>query len=166
MVITAQVALGQQGRANQSLILTPFRCGDEQTLSPAVEAEPPKAGTADHPILQARTWQRMLSKSPGLSLRGLAEKEGEVPPTLVYHFRLLKLVPSIQSFLAGLRDPKAIRFFSLRRMMPLAKLEEAEQRRAFAQMREEFDGWAAPSIPACSVAMRPSPAPTNRMRIG
>ena len=81
-------------------------------------------------------------------------------------FRLLKLVPSIQSFLAGLRDPKAIRFFSLRRMMPLAKLEEAEQRRAFAQMREEFDGWAAPSIPACSVAMRPSPAPTNRMRIG
>jgi DNA invertase Pin-like site-specific DNA recombinase len=166
MVVTAQVALGQQGRANQSLILKPFRCGDEETLSPTVELKTPQTGTAEHPILQARVWQKKLLNSPGLSLRRLAEQEGEVPPTLVFRFRLLKLVPSIQNFLAGLRDPMAIRFFSLRRMMALAKLDEAEQRRGFAQMREEFDGWAAPSKSECSVALRPSQAPTNRIRIG
>jgi hypothetical protein len=58
----------------------------------------------------------MLAKSQGLILPGLAENEGEVAPTLVSHFRPLKLVPSIQSFLAELRDPEAIRFLS--RLMP------------------------------------------------
>ncbi len=164
MMITAQVALGQQGRANQSLILTPFRCGDEQTLSPTVEAEPPKAGTADHPILQARTWQRMLSKSPGLSLRGLAGKVDETPSTLVHHFKLLKLAPGIQSFLAGLRDPKAIHFFSLRRMMPLAGMEESDQRRLFAQMKDEFGSSSPLFGTGCSVAMRSRQETANRIR--
>ncbi len=164
MVITAQVALGQQGRANQSLILTPFRCGEEQTLSPTVAAEPPKGGTADHPILQARAWQRMLAASPGLSLRGLAKKVDETPSTLVHHFKLLKLVPGVQSFLAGLRDPKAIHFFSLRRMMPLASVAESDQRRVFAQMKDEFRANGAVVGGGCSVAVRSQQAPGNRIR--
>ncbi|MEX2044020.1 MAG: hypothetical protein WD941_01630 [Opitutus sp.] len=165
MVITAQVALGQQGRANQSLILTPFRCGDEQTLSPTVAAEPPKVGTADHPILQARAWQRTLAKNPGLSLRALAVKEGEVPPTLVRHFKLLKLAPDIQESLARMRDRRAIQFFSLRRLRPLAAMSEADQRRVFRQMQAEFSAEVTLSSTGCSVAVRPQQTTGNRIRI-
>jgi hypothetical protein len=165
MVITAQVALGQQGRANQSLILTPFRCGDEQTVSPTAEAEPPKAGTADHPILQARTWQRMMAEDSELSLRRLAEQEGEVPPTLVRHFKLLKLAPDIQESLARMRDRRAIHFFSLRRLRPLAAMGDVEQRRAFRQMQAEFNADISISSEECSVAVRSQQTTGNRIRI-
>ena len=107
----------------------------------------------------------MLAKSPGLSLRALAEKVDETPSTLVHYFKLLKLVPGIQSFLAGLHDPKAIHFYSLRRLMPLAGMEESDQRRMFAQMKDEFGASSVVLGEGCSVAVRSQQATGNRIRL-
>ena len=85
----------------------------------------------------------MLSKDPELSLRRLAEREGQVPATLVHHFKLLKLASEIQHFLARLRERKAIHFFSLRRLMPLANLNDGDQRRIFRRLQLEFVPLAA-----------------------
>lgn len=166
MVVTAQVALGQQGRANQSLILTPFRCGDEQTLRP-LASDPPCLEPADHPIVRARLWERKLKKEKGLSLRRFAEREGQVAGTLVQHFKLLKLVPEIQLFLGKLRDPRAIRFFSLRRMAPLADMTDADQRQAFRRLKVEFSATSAgATILGPSVATRVVQGKANRIKAG
>ena len=55
-------------------------------------------------------------------------------PSLVRHFKLLRLAPEIRCYLAALRDPKAVYFFSLRRLMPLATLPEEEQPRQVRRM--------------------------------
>ncbi len=141
MMITAEVALGQQGRSNQSLVLTPFRCGDEQALRPesASTAPSPKPAEAiQNPLLRARAWKRMLVLDPKLSLRRLATRESLVAPTLVQHFKLLKLVPEIQSALATQQNPAVLRFLSLRRLMTLADLAASEQRRIFRVWQTEF----------------------------
>jgi len=134
MIITAEVALGQQGRANQSLVLTPFRCGDERTLSTlptGQEIGTEAVASIQNPFIRAKRWQRMLSLDPKLSLRGLAEKEGVVAPTIVQHLKLLKLAPEIQTFVAEQSSAKALRFLSLRRLMRLASLAASEQRKVF-----------------------------------
>jgi hypothetical protein len=140
LVLSAQVALGQQGRSNQAIVLSPFRCGDEELL-PQPAAVPPgqSAAFVQHPLLRALDWKKKLTQNPKLSLRGLAKREGEVAPSLVRHFKLLRLAPEIRSYLTGLRDPKAVFFFSLRRLMPLAKLTEKEQLRLFDEWRQEFE---------------------------
>lgn len=131
MNITAEVALGQQGRANQSLVLTPFRCGDERTLSDPPELQNTEAPSVQNPLIRAKRWQRLLAHDPKLSLRRLAEKEGVVAPTIVQHLRLLKLAPEIQTFVTEQRSAAALRFLSLRRLMRLAGLTIAEQRKVF-----------------------------------
>jgi hypothetical protein len=82
VVVTAQVALGQQGRANQAAILTPFRCGEEPQSGPALPAAQPPTAKTQNPLLRARAWKQMLAMDPKLSLRGLAAREGLVPPTI------------------------------------------------------------------------------------
>lgn len=80
----------------------------------------------------------MLVLDPKLSLRRLATRESLVAPTLVQHFKLLKLVPEIQSFLATQQNPAVLRFLSLRRLMTLADLAASEQRRIFRVWQTEF----------------------------
>ena len=164
VVVTAQVVLGQQGRANQASILTPFRCGDELVRPAPEPVAAPSSGRVQHPLLRARVWKRMLTQDSKLSLRRLAKREGEVPPTLVRHFKLLKLSPEIQSYLVRLRDLKAIQFFSLRRLAPLAQMSDAEQQRNFRQWQSEFATHAATFVTGPSVATRPSNMQANGVR--
>jgi hypothetical protein len=133
VVVTAHVALGQRGRSNQAAILTPFRCGEE--IKPVCLSEPERSTSEDlrNPLLRARAWRRMLTLDPKLSLRRLAVREGVVAPTLVQHFKLLKLVPEIQNKLAILQNPDELRFYSLRRLMGLAEQSAFEQRRIFRE---------------------------------
>ena len=107
----------------------------------------------------------MLAKDSELSLRRLAEQEGEVPPTLVRHFKLLKLAPDIQESLARMRDRRAIHFFSLRRLRPLAAMGEMEQRRAFRQMQAEFNADVPISSAGSFVAVSSPQTTGNRIRI-
>lgn len=141
LILSALVAVGQQGRSNQAMVLAPFRCGDEVLASgPAPVPPPPSAGVVQHPLWRALAWKKTLAQNPALSLRGLAKREGEVAPSLVRHFKLLRLAPEIRSYLAALRDPKAVYFFSLRRLLPLAELGVDDQRRLFCEWREAFEG--------------------------
>ena len=133
VIVTAQVALGQKGRANQAAILTPFRYGEEPQSGPALPAAQPPTAKTQNPLLRARAWKQMLAMDPKLSLRGLAAREDLVPPTLVQHFKLLKLAPDIQRQLAVLRGDDALRFFSLRRLMSLAERKAPEQRTIFRE---------------------------------
>lgn len=133
VIVTAQVALGQQGRSNQAAILTPFRYGEEPQSGPAAPAPHPIPAKLQNPLLLARAWKQMLALDPKLSLRGLAAREGLVPPTLVQHFKLLKLAPEIQRQLAVIRGDDALRFFSLRRLMSLAEMKAPEQRQIFRE---------------------------------
>ena len=144
VIVTAQVALGQQGRANQAAILTPFRYGEEPQSGPALPAAQPPTAKTQNPLLRARAWKQMLAMDPKLSLRGLAAREDLVPPTLVQHFKLLKLAPDIQRQLAGFRSQDALRFYSLRRLMPLAEMNASEQRKIFREWQSVFS--ATPEI--------------------
>jgi hypothetical protein len=63
---------------------------------------------------------------------------------LVQHFKLLKLAPEIQRQLAVLRGDDALRFFSLRRLMPLAERNASEQRKIFREWQSVFS--ATPEI--------------------
>jgi DNA invertase Pin-like site-specific DNA recombinase len=163
-VVTAQVALGQQGRANQAIILTPFRCGEEPQPQSTAETPAQAAQKAQNPLLRARAWKRMLAQDPKLSLRRLAAREGLVAPTLVQHFKLLKLAPDIQSQIAGMRNPDALRFFSLRRLMPLAELSVAEQRRFFREWQAVFGCGPGLTSQGASVATVPANGQTRGIR--
>lgn len=159
MVIIAQVALGQQGRANQSLVLTPFRCGDEQTLHSGPEVAPPIAKSVEevqNPLRRAKAWERMRILNPKLSLRRLAAREGVFPATLVQHFKLLKLAPEIQDFMAIQEEPEVLRFFSLRRLMSLAALSTSEQRKVFRVWQVEWGKTALNPTSKPTVALKRS----------
>jgi hypothetical protein len=108
----------------------------------------------------------MLTLDANLSLRRLAEREGEVAPTLVRHFKLLKLSPEIQSYLSRLHDFKAIHYFSQRRLAPLAAMSEAKQLEVFRQMQVEFSLVATKAPGRPSVATRPEPKLGNAIQIG
>lgn len=166
MTITAEVALGQQGRTNHALVLTPFRCGNEQALEPDTlrHARSTHAAiSAKNPLLRAKRWQRLLALDPELSLRQLAQKEGVMAPTIVQHFKLLKLAPSIQAAVAN-ADQQALRFFSLRRLMRLAELPVLEQRRVFTIWSDESQR----VLTAANLQLGESPkgkSPRSQMRL-
>ncbi|MST93721.1 MAG: recombinase family protein [Pedosphaera sp.] len=164
MMITVQVALGQQGRSNQARVLSPFRCGEEVAAPAPIRGPATQVGKAQHPLVRARVWKRILTKDPKLSLRKLAERVGEVAPTLVHYFKLLKLAPEIQDALVRLRDPRAVYFFSIRRLNSLASMDESEQRRLFRHMQAEYAAQAVPVPASTSVAVRPA-VPAKGMRI-
>jgi len=109
---------------------------------------------------------RLLALDPKLSLRGLAAREGLVAPTLVQHFKLLKLAPDIQRLLTGFRSQEAHRFFSLRRLAPLAAMSEAKQLEVFRQMQVEFSLVATKAPGRPSVATRPEHKLGNAIQIG
>ena len=164
VVVTAQAVLGQQGRSNQATILTPFRCGEDLSRPAAEPAAASIAIKAQHPLLRARAWRRMLTLDSDLSLRKLAQREGEVAPTLVRHFKLLKLSPEIQRYLSRLHDLKAIHFFSQRRLAPLAAMSEADQLKSFRQFQVEFSVLATKVPGKSSVAVRPANRQGNGLR--
>ena len=107
----------------------------------------------------------MLTLDSDLSLRKLAQREGEVAPTLVRHFKLLKLSPEIQSYLSRLHDSKAIHFFSQRRLAPLAAMSETDQLKTFRQLQMEFGTLASSVTGRPSVAVRPVNRQGNGIRL-
>lgn len=138
--LSAEVALRPQGRVDQAQVVAPVRV-TEGTSKPAPNPVPKEAslGDANHPLVRAMAWQRELKKDPDLSLRGLAKREGVVPPTITQHMKLLRLVPEIRDFVGRLSDPKDLYFFSLRRLMPLAEMSRENQLEQFREWRKRFE---------------------------
>jgi len=106
-----------------------------------------------NPLRRAKAWERMRILNPKLSLRRLAAREGVFPATLVQHFKLLKLAPEIQDFMAIQEELEVLRFFSLRRLMSLADLSTSEQRKVFRVWQVEWGKTASNPTSKPTVAL-------------
>jgi hypothetical protein len=158
LTFSAEVALGPQGRPDEATVVAPFKgVGRVVTAQPSA-GQSAKGTEIHHPLVRAIAWQREMAKNPKLSLRGLARKEGVVAPSITVHFKLLKLAPEIQGYVAKLRDPKAVHYFSLRRLTPLAVLPADVQLKHFRAWRDLFeqrsDGVSAQSPSRPNIAAR------------
>lgn len=126
--LETEIVIGRNGRA---LIITPFRA--ELGIRPSLPV-PPEA--PQHPIHRATAWERDIRTHGGV--RAVADYR-EVSASLVsLHLKLLKLAPEIQIFLRDLAAPKALQFFSLRRMARLAELPHGKQLAEFNVLRSDF----------------------------
>lgn len=91
-----------------------------------------------HPICRVLEWQKRLDNEKSLTKVRLAEGEGFSKARIAQFFSLLKLAPEIQEHLKGLRSSREIQFFSVRRLMRLAKMKPEEQQKVFSEMQESL----------------------------
>ncbi|MDI1319321.1 MAG: hypothetical protein PSW75_03885 [bacterium] len=130
--ITAEFVVGPKKRI---AVLHPFEA--ELGEPPATELSNEKPVT-ENPIHRALGWDAKLQKAPGLSVRALARDE-EVSAALVcLYLKLLKLAPDILEFVRGLNTPVALRIFSYRTLLGLAKCDLTAQRRLFNELRRKL----------------------------
>ncbi len=132
--LSMQVALGGQGAGGASIILAPFA---HRVLSArGTNAAPTE--TARHAIHRAFQWQRALQDDPTLEKQALAAQEEVAPGSITHHLKLLELTPEIQNFLRGLKDPDAVRYYSLRKMRRLSELPADGQSVQFNRLQHGF----------------------------
>jgi hypothetical protein len=92
--------------------------------------EPERVYTS--PLLEARRYARILENDSSLANRAdLAREMGVSRARVTQIMNLLRLDPEVQKRLTGLQDQRAVRFFSERRLRPLAQVEDPGR-----QMRE------------------------------
>jgi hypothetical protein len=83
-------------------------------------------------------WQQKIVLKPELSARKLAENEGVIITSVTRHLSLLKLAAPIQEFLRQIHDPRAVHFFSLRKLGPISTFSEEKQLEAFGLLQKRF----------------------------
>jgi len=133
IVLTSTVALGTQTVDGSSAILSPFEHWVRNKT-----ATKPQSDSVRHVIHRALAWREELRRDPTMQKQFIAEREKLSPSAITHHFKLLALTPAVQQFLQDLTDPAAVHYFSLRKMRRLADLPEREQKRVFAELRENF----------------------------
>jgi len=84
-----------------------------------------------HPLHRALAWQQLRAKRPGQPIKDFAAQQQVSQATVHFHFGLLRLAPEIQAYLLKLRDRESVRRYGMMPLLPLAKLEPAEQLRRF-----------------------------------
>lgn len=123
-------ALGQHGVAT---ILEPFcrHLGEPwriKRIVPVLEWR--------HPIHQAHEWREALNQRRGMTIGSFAQTLTVSRATLDFHLLLFRLAPEIQRFLERLTDKRQTHYFGLIPMGIVARMPLAEQRIAFARLRE------------------------------
>ena len=129
-----KVALGSQGAGGASVISAPFQY---RVLSNSGKSEAPAAAPR-HAIHRAIEWQRELKHDPTLLKQAIAMREDVTPGFISHHLKLLRLAPEIQDFLRELKDPDAVRYYSLRKMRRLAELPTNGQNVQFGRLQHSF----------------------------
>jgi DNA invertase Pin-like site-specific DNA recombinase len=92
-----------------------------------------------HLIVRAQRWQRLLESGQVANRVALARRFRVTPGAVTRTLRMIRLVPEIQNFLAGLTSARAVRHFGLTKIGMLADLNRDEQLAAFARIRRAFD---------------------------
>ena len=87
-----------------------------------------------NPILRAQEWEEKLRNTTGLSIRRLAKIEGRSPTLVSLHLKLLTMAPDIVTQVKALRSAEALRIFSYRALLGMAKHEPKKQRKIFAKL--------------------------------
>jgi hypothetical protein len=72
----------------------------------------------------------------------IAAHENVAPGSISHHLKLLNLAPEIQDYLRELKDPDAVRHFSLRKMRRLTELQPEKQTVQFKRLRQGFGAGA------------------------
>ena len=136
--LDATVALA--AGTGDTVILAPFH-HRVTTRSPTTEKKKsPRVQTRPslHPIHRAMAWQQKIVLKPELSARKLAENEGVIITSVTRHLSLLKLAAPIQEFLRQIHDPRAVHFFSLRKLGPISTFSKEKQLEAFSLLQKRF----------------------------
>jgi DNA invertase Pin-like site-specific DNA recombinase len=128
---TIRFKLSRVGKGYRASFVEPF---DEEVHTPIAETKAPMAA-AEHSIAQALRWQEWIAKNPGKKPADVAREFKVTRATVSHRLALLELDPDIRSFLLRLADPEAIRFFSRRKLLPLASLAPNEQLRRFEKLK-------------------------------
>lgn len=101
------------------------------------------------PLDEAAYYAGQLRAKSIRSLTALASELGVPRQRVFKHMRLLGLPEPIQRFLAAQRTPEILRYFSVRRLQTLVRLDPRTAWRRFQAMvqeaRQEAGIWAAPS---------------------
>jgi hypothetical protein len=84
------------------------------------------------------SWQRELQRDPTLEKQAIAARQNIAPGSVTHHLKLLNLAPEIQEYLRELKDPDAVRHFSLRKMRRLSELPLDNQTTQFKRLRQSF----------------------------
>lgn len=115
-------------------IVAPFHAqvGETQSEYPAAAV---LQSQHEHPIHRASSWQIDAAR---VSVRLIAAREKVSPSLVSLYLKLLRLAPEIQDYLRGLATRQAARFFSLRRMAPLAQFDRDRQLAEFAALKAHF----------------------------
>lgn len=121
----------------EDVIVAPF----QQTLrlESRVRTVPAPKPEAEHPIVRAQKWQRMLESGEMRSRFALAKRAGVDPAMVTRVLKLLRLAPDIQEYLATLRTSSALWHFNIKTLGELADLLSDKQRAAFARISARFD---------------------------
>jgi len=144
LAFSIKAAVGSQGAGAGSVILTPF---EHRVLSSPAKRIATAVETIRHCIHRAVTWQRELQRDPTLEKQAIAAREKIAPGSISHHLKLLNLAPEIQDYLKELKDPDAVRHFSLRKMRRLSELQPEKQTVQFKRLRQSFGaGMSASSI--------------------
>lgn len=123
--------LKRAGKGYRASLGNPF---DAQPL--VLEDHAPASGEAIfHPMAAALRWKKWLDVNPQLRPADAARNFGVTRATISLGLRLLDLQPEIEEFLLGLKDARAIHFFSRRRLLPLTSVSGSEQLIRFGQMQ-------------------------------
>lgn len=125
LTLPVTVAMPRNGVA---MIQRPF----ELALEPRQLAPGGPVRECLHPLHRALAWQQLRARRPSQSMKDFAAQQQTTEATIYYHFGLLRLAPEIQAFLLELRDRESVRRYGMMPLLPLAKLEQAEQLRQFA----------------------------------
>lgn len=130
-----KAAVGGQGAGAGSVILTPF---EHRVASSPAKRITAAVETIRHCIHRALAWQRELQRDPTLEKQAIAAREKVAPGSISHHLKLLNLAPEIQDHLRELKDPDAVRHFSLRKMRRLAEQPIETQTAQFKKLRLNF----------------------------
>jgi hypothetical protein len=79
-----------------------------------------------------------MNQNPGRKPADIARQFEVTRATVSLGLALTKLNPSIQEFLASLKSPDAIRLFSRRKLLPIARKTEREQTTAFGMLLSKW----------------------------
>lgn len=120
--------------AGEITIIAPFQ--HTVRVESRVRTVRPPEPDAEHAVVRAQKWQRMLEQGKVGNRVALARKMGITPGAVTRILKLVELSPDIQEFLAALKTKEAVRRFPIKEVGRLAALPFESQQMAFTKMQQ------------------------------
>jgi len=122
--------------AGEVTIIAPFQ--HTVRVDSRVRVVRPPEPAAEHAVIRAQKWRRMLEQGKVANRVALAKRMGITPGAVTRILKLVELSPDIQQFLASLKTKEDLRSFPIKEVGRLAILPVDKQRTEFTKMRQRF----------------------------